>query len=382
MLFKTLSASVYGIDAHLVQVEVDVGVGRMQDFNVVGLPDNAVKESRQRVQSAMKNCGFEFPYGQGVTINLAPADLRKEGSAFDLPMALGLAGCQGQFFGRVVAGRERAAGARGLVGGDCSTGQRDQSGGGAGDERERSGGGGGDRGLRAEVAAASGGFSELAGVVRTGEGGRAADAAGVGAVRCGSAGRAWAAGRKAGAGSGLRGRTQHFVHRTAGSGENDAGEADPDDSAGDVAGRSHRNDANSQRGGDSGECARVAGDAAFPFATPYDQRCGIDWRRSSAAAGRGVAGAQRSAVSGRVAGVSAECAGSDAAAAGGWRRNDLAGGDIRDISFAVHAGGGDESVPVRVFWRPSARLPLHAADDSAVCVEDFGAAAGPNRYSY
>jgi hypothetical protein len=95
MLFKTLSASVYGIDAHLVLVEVDVGVGRIQDFNVVGLPDNAVKESRQRVQSALKNCGIDFPYGQGVTINLAPADLRKEGSAFDLPMALGLAGCQG-----------------------------------------------------------------------------------------------------------------------------------------------------------------------------------------------------------------------------------------------------------------------------------------------
>lgn len=99
MLCKTLSASVYGIDAHLVQVEVDVGVGvgGMEDFYVVGLPDNAVKESRQRVKSALKNCGIDFPYGQGVTINLAPADLRKEGSAFDLPMALGLAGRQGQF---------------------------------------------------------------------------------------------------------------------------------------------------------------------------------------------------------------------------------------------------------------------------------------------
>jgi magnesium chelatase family protein len=62
---------VYGIDAHLVQVEVDVGTGRMEDFNVVGLPGNAVKESRQRVKSALRNCGFEFPCGQGVTINLA-----------------------------------------------------------------------------------------------------------------------------------------------------------------------------------------------------------------------------------------------------------------------------------------------------------------------
>ncbi len=102
MLFKTQSASVYGIDAYLVEVEVDVGSARMQDFNVVGLPDNAVKESRERIKSALRNCGFEFPHGQGVTINLAPADVRKEGSAFDLPMALGLVGCMGHFFGRSV----------------------------------------------------------------------------------------------------------------------------------------------------------------------------------------------------------------------------------------------------------------------------------------
>ena len=100
MLFKTLSASVYGIDAYLVEVEVDVGSAAMDQFNVVGLPDNAVKESRERIKAAIKNCGFEFPYGQGVTINLAPADIRKEGSAFDLPMALGLTGCMGQFFGK------------------------------------------------------------------------------------------------------------------------------------------------------------------------------------------------------------------------------------------------------------------------------------------
>lgn len=74
----------------------------MKDFNVVGLPDNAVKESRERIKAALRNCGFEFPYGQGVTINLAPADVRKEGSGFDLPMALGVVGCQGQFFGKVL----------------------------------------------------------------------------------------------------------------------------------------------------------------------------------------------------------------------------------------------------------------------------------------
>ena len=100
MLFKSLSAAVYGIDAYLVEVEVDVGSGRPGEFTVVGLPDNAVKESRERIKAALKNCGFDFPSPQSVTVNLAPADIRKEGSAFDLPMALGILGCQGIFFGK------------------------------------------------------------------------------------------------------------------------------------------------------------------------------------------------------------------------------------------------------------------------------------------
>ncbi len=104
MLFKSVSAAVYGIDAYLVEVEVDVGSGRLGDFNVVGLPDVAVKESRERIKAALKNCGFDFPSPQSVTINLAPADIRKEGSAFDLPMALGILGCQGTFFGKALDG--------------------------------------------------------------------------------------------------------------------------------------------------------------------------------------------------------------------------------------------------------------------------------------
>src|ERR1017187_5736185 len=99
MHFKTFSAAVFGIDAYLVEVEVDVGSGNPGDFNVVGLPDVAVKESRERVKAALKNCGHDFPF-QSVTVNLAPADIRKEGSAFDLPMALSILGCQGSFFGK------------------------------------------------------------------------------------------------------------------------------------------------------------------------------------------------------------------------------------------------------------------------------------------
>ncbi len=102
MLFKTFSAAVFGIDAYLVEVEVDVGPGEGGNFNVVGLPDAAVKESRERVKAALRNCGFDYPIYQVVTVNLAPADIRKEGSAFDLPMALGLLGCQGTFFGKLL----------------------------------------------------------------------------------------------------------------------------------------------------------------------------------------------------------------------------------------------------------------------------------------
>ena len=97
MHFKTFSAAVFGIDAYLV--EVDVGSSKPGDFNVVGLPDIAVKESRERIKAALKNCGHEFPL-QSVTVNLAPADIRKEGSAFDLPMGLSILGCQGTFFGK------------------------------------------------------------------------------------------------------------------------------------------------------------------------------------------------------------------------------------------------------------------------------------------
>src|ERR1700704_6067661 len=96
MLYKTLSAAVYGIDANIIEVEVDIsGVKMSEDhFHTVGLPDAAVRESRDRVRAALKNCGYDIPPSQ-ITINLAPADIRKEGSGFDLPMALGILGAYG-----------------------------------------------------------------------------------------------------------------------------------------------------------------------------------------------------------------------------------------------------------------------------------------------
>ena len=96
MLFKTLSAAVYGIDAHIIDVEVDFsGIQTNEDhFHTVGLPDAAVRESRDRVRAAIKNSGFSIPPTH-ITINLAPADLKKEGSGFDLPMAVGILGAYG-----------------------------------------------------------------------------------------------------------------------------------------------------------------------------------------------------------------------------------------------------------------------------------------------
>jgi len=88
MLAKVLSCSVVGLDGAIVEVETDISSG-LPAFTIVGLPDTAVQESRERVRSAIRNTGFTFPIKR-ITVNLAPADLRKEGPAYDLPIAVGI----------------------------------------------------------------------------------------------------------------------------------------------------------------------------------------------------------------------------------------------------------------------------------------------------
>lgn len=95
MLAKVCSAAVNGIEAYPVEVEVDSGFGESY-IVIVGLPDAAVKESRDRVSTAMANSGYRFPLGK-TTINLAPADVRKEGPSFDLPIAVGILAASEQF---------------------------------------------------------------------------------------------------------------------------------------------------------------------------------------------------------------------------------------------------------------------------------------------
>src|SRR5512138_3230953 len=93
MLAKALSSAVYGVDAQTITVEVYAGKGTK--YFMVGLPDNAVKESQQRVDACLKNNGY-FMTRRKIIVNLAPADLRKEGSAFDLPIALAILAASGQ----------------------------------------------------------------------------------------------------------------------------------------------------------------------------------------------------------------------------------------------------------------------------------------------
>src|SRR6266581_3848950 len=88
MLAKIYSAAVYGVDAYEVEIEVN-GAGGDPVIVIVGLPDTAVKESRDRVTTAISNSGYYWPRGR-TTINLAPADIKKEGPSFDLPIALGM----------------------------------------------------------------------------------------------------------------------------------------------------------------------------------------------------------------------------------------------------------------------------------------------------
>jgi len=93
MFVKVSSGAVLGVDGYIVDVEVDVTNG-LPGFDIVGLPDSAVKESRERVRAAIRNAGFTFPVKR-ITVNLAPADTRKSGPAFDLPVAVGLLICSG-----------------------------------------------------------------------------------------------------------------------------------------------------------------------------------------------------------------------------------------------------------------------------------------------
>ena len=103
MLAKVISNTVVGIEAKEVIVEVDVS-GGLPGFSIVGLPDPAVRESINRVKAAIKNSGLKFP-SRKITVNLAPADIKKEGPCFDLPIAFGILCATGQIHQQALSDR-------------------------------------------------------------------------------------------------------------------------------------------------------------------------------------------------------------------------------------------------------------------------------------
>ncbi len=100
MVSKVLSGAVLGVEAYVVDVESHLD-SQLPQFTTVGLPDTAVKESRERVTAAIKNSGYRFP-NKKITVNLAPADVKKEGSAFDLPIAVGILSASGILFSEML----------------------------------------------------------------------------------------------------------------------------------------------------------------------------------------------------------------------------------------------------------------------------------------
>ena len=94
MFSRVKGIGLFGIDSYMIEIEADTGTG-LPAFDIVGLPDAAVKESRDRVRAAIKNCGYKFPLGR-ITVNLAPADRKKEGSIYDLPVLLSILKASGQ----------------------------------------------------------------------------------------------------------------------------------------------------------------------------------------------------------------------------------------------------------------------------------------------
>lgn len=103
MYAKVTSLGVTGLAGYIVQVEADLS-GGLPQFNLVGLPDSAVKESSERVRSAIKNLHYEWPASR-ITINLAPADVRKTGPVYDLPVFVGIMAAQGKLPAPAVSGR-------------------------------------------------------------------------------------------------------------------------------------------------------------------------------------------------------------------------------------------------------------------------------------
>ena len=353
MFVRTYAGAIVGIDAVAVTVEVNIAGGGLGMY-LVGLPDNAVKESEQRIRAAFENSG-ERMSGRKVVVSLAPADLRKEGASFDLPIAVGILAAMGRvdagaLGGTMFAGELSLDGTLKPVRGVLPMAVRAR-----------------DEGLRrlvlpadnAREAAVVEGIDVLGaggdGAAERRGGDRARRARGGGAVRSrrgalrgGFRRREGAGARQAGAGDRCGGRAQRADDRRTGFGKDDAGAAYADDPAAAVARGGAGDDQDTLRGREGRGCRRTDGAQALQGSAPHHLAGGADRRRAVAAAGRGVAGAQRGAVSRRTARVRAQRAGGVATAVGREENNRVAGQIQRGIPGELYARGGDEPLSVRV----------------------------------
>lgn len=382
MVSSVRSLGLYGVSGYEVKVECDIS-GGLPAFDVVGLPDAAVKEARNRVRSAVKNSGFAFPVSR-ITVNLAPADRRKEGTVYDLPMLVGLLQGSGQleadlepwgFVGEVaLSGQLRPV--RGMLSMALAARRA------------------GMRGLFVPADSAS--EAILAGEITVYPvetlnqlvehlSGRTPDSPGGGGGAVGDGGRSARFRRREGPGAGQTGPGDRRRRRApradggpSGGGEEYAGQAPA----------LHPPDLTRQESLEATELWSVCGmtdsppptadQAALPGPPPHHLCPGPGRRRQRSKARRDLPGAPRGPLPGRAPRVPERHPGGAPPASGGRTGPDLPSVRDHDLSQPVYAGVRHEPVQMRLVRPPVGPVPVQPQRGEAVPEPDLRAADGPD----